>query len=234
MAQGDENCIVFAHWTGGQFKILDINGVGQMDPANVVVLKDVPVQAWPTGNSPSKELLISTLKVFLHRIENRHYKTLRSKVYVPENFRMSQLRDSLERGELSAEGIEVLASKGQFGKEVFPKLRVQILAKRVQVPPEECYGFVAKVGLEQGEVLAHWVNDHFKLLRTDDVGKLPAALEAVKLSASSPAAVKEMPQPKVMPAAEPPKEKLDPATACLLYTSPSPRDGLLSRMPSSA
>ena len=31
--------------------------------------------------------------------------------------------------------------------------------------------------------------------------------------------------------------KLDPvgkADACLLYTSPSPRDGLLSRMPSSA
>ena len=27
---------------------------------------------------------------------------------------------------------------------------------------------------------------------------------------------------------------LDNATACLLYTSPSPRDGLLSRMPSSA
>ena len=26
----------------------------------------------------------------------------------------------------------------------------------------------------------------------------------------------------------------DPAKICLLYTSPSPRDGLLSRMPSSA
>ena len=26
----------------------------------------------------------------------------------------------------------------------------------------------------------------------------------------------------------------NPATICLLYTSPSPRDGLLSRMPSSA
>ena len=26
----------------------------------------------------------------------------------------------------------------------------------------------------------------------------------------------------------------DPASGCLLYTSPSPRDGLLSRMPSSA
>ena len=28
--------------------------------------------------------------------------------------------------------------------------------------------------------------------------------------------------------------QLDPARTCLLYTSPSPRDGLLSRMPSSA
>ena len=30
------------------------------------------------------------------------------------------------------------------------------------------------------------------------------------------------------------KEYLDLDTPCLLYTSPSPRDGLLSRMPSSA
>ena len=29
-------------------------------------------------------------------------------------------------------------------------------------------------------------------------------------------------------------ELLDPDEVCLLYTSPSPRDGLLSRMPSSA
>ena len=29
-------------------------------------------------------------------------------------------------------------------------------------------------------------------------------------------------------------EKIAPETVCLLYTSPSPRDGLLSRMPSSA
>ena len=29
-------------------------------------------------------------------------------------------------------------------------------------------------------------------------------------------------------------DKLDKAYGCLLYTSPSPRDGLLSRMPSSA
>ena len=29
-------------------------------------------------------------------------------------------------------------------------------------------------------------------------------------------------------------KKLDESNSCLLYTSPSPRDGLLSRMPSSA
>ena len=29
-------------------------------------------------------------------------------------------------------------------------------------------------------------------------------------------------------------KKYDPVIRCLLYTSPSPRDGLLSRMPSSA
>ena len=30
------------------------------------------------------------------------------------------------------------------------------------------------------------------------------------------------------------KEDIEASIACLLYTSPSPRDGLLSRMPSSA
>ena len=30
------------------------------------------------------------------------------------------------------------------------------------------------------------------------------------------------------------KKKLNEGSSCLLYTSPSPRDGLLSRMPSSA
>ena len=34
--------------------------------------------------------------------------------------------------------------------------------------------------------------------------------------------------------AERPQAEVDEAANCLLYTSPSPRDGLLSRMPSSA
>ena len=47
----------------------------------------------------------------------------------------------------------------------------------------------------------------------------------------------EAPKADAAPAAEAPKEeapKADAALACLLYTSPSPRDATLSRMPSSA
>ena len=40
---------------------------------------------------------------------------------------------------------------------------------------------------------------------------------------------------KLLTEADKPKPRpKDPLRACLLYTSPSPRDGLLSRMPSSA
>ena len=39
---------------------------------------------------------------------------------------------------------------------------------------------------------------------------------------------------EVVTAPEPAASKPAPAEPCLLYTSPSPRDGLLSRMPSSA
>ena len=54
------------------------------------------------------------------------------------------------------------------------------------------------------------------------------------------------PKPEVKPEVKPEKERpsfrdilvnspnLSPFLTCLLYTSPSPRDGLLSRMPSSA
>ena len=42
-----------------------------------------------------------------------------------------------------------------------------------------------------------------------------------------------VPVPAKVPAADP-ENPCDKTSTCLLYTSPSPRDGLLSRMPSSA
>ena len=50
------------------------------------------------------------------------------------------------------------------------------------------------------------------------------------------AAIKELGDVTLFDIAEgiPQGKSLDLAQSCLLYTSPSPRDGLLSRMPSSA
>ena len=112
MSQGDYRAKVVAHWTGEHFKILDINGVGKLDPDKVEVAVGAPAKPWPTGHKPTKELLIETLKVFLHRVQARHYDTLRQNVYVPDDFDMSQFADSLERGELSTEGIKILTDRG--------------------------------------------------------------------------------------------------------------------------
>lgn len=194
MEIGGQRCKVVAHWTGEHFKILDINRVGKMDPDSVEITVQAPVQPWPTGDKPTKELLIKTLTVFLHNTQNKHYDSLRPNVYVPDDFQMSRFGDGLKRGELSEEGIKVLADKGKFGKadQVYPKLRAEALTKRVQVPVDESYGFVARIAGEQGEALAHWTGDRYKLLRADDIGKLPAALkaeanpEATKSSANEP------------------------------------------------
>ena len=180
MDQDDQRCKVIVHWTGEHFKILDISRVGKMDPDKVEVTVQAPLQPWPTGDKPTRELLVKTLRVFLHRIKNKHYDELRPNVYVPEDFQMSRFSDSLKRDELSEEGIKVLAAKGSFGKadQVYHKLRAEALTKRVQVPVDECYGYVAKIGGVQGEALAHWIGDRYKLLRADDIGKLSAVSKA--------------------------------------------------------
>jgi large subunit ribosomal protein L7/L12 len=204
MEQDGSRCKVLVHWTEGKFKILDINRVGKMDPAKVVAKANVPVKPWPTGAAPTKELLIKTLEVFLHRIENKHYDALRPNVYVPENFVMSRFHDSLQRRELSNDGIKILSQRGSFGKavEVYAKLRAESLTKRVQVPVDESYGLVAKIAGEQGEALGHWTGDRFKLLRADDIGKLPEAVE-------SEANAKAAPKKTSTPVAKPPTAKMD-------------------------
>ena len=60
--------------------------------------------------------------------------------------------------------------------------------------------------------MGRWSADHWK---TATFGWLAFVLVAFALGAAGTVSI-------------------DPNTACLLYTSPSPRDGLLSRMPSSA
>ena len=70
---------------------------------------------------------------------------------------------------------------------------------------------------------------------TDEVKK------TVDIDTSGPAMDVDLPEEKDQAEVEQPEVKENPAVrpveedkTCLLYTSPSPRDGLLSRMPSSA
>ena len=207
MEQDDQRCKVIVHWTGEHFKILDISRVGKMNPDKVETTVEAAVQAWPTGDKPTKELLVETLQVFLHQIQNKHYDALRPNVYVPENFQMSRFNDSLERDEVSQEGIKVLAAKGSFGKadKIFSNMRSKALTERVKVPADECYGYVAKISGEQGEVLAHWIGDRYKLLRVDDIGKLPAAIKADAASDAKPA-TNDAVDPSKPAAAEPAAE----------------------------
>ena len=59
------------------------------------------------------------------------------------------------------------------------------------------------------------------------------AVPTLTLDPTPEAAEEKKPEPA--PAVQQPEVQLTPEEqACLLYTSPSPRDGLLSRMPSSA
>ena len=70
-----------------------------------------------------------------------------------------------------------------------------------------------------------------------DVDVKPETVTEENVAPPTEAPKEEAPKAETAPAAEAPKEeapKTEEATTCLLYTSPSPRDATLSRMPSSA
>ena len=69
----------------------------------------------------------------------------------------------------------------------------------------------------------------FDKIRINDF--LPALHEAIALARDN---IEQIVQNKAHPNFSNTVEALEKSDVCLLYTSPSPRDGLLSRMPSSA
>ena len=180
MEQGEESCNVIAHWTDGQFRIVDMNRIGSMVSANAVAKVEMPIVDWPIGTAPTKELLLQSLTVLLGYIENEQYDAAKPQMYVPEDFPADKFARLIELRELSPAGIEVLRETGVYGPavEVFEADRANHFAQRVDVPVNECFGMVAVAEGEQGETMAHWVGDRFKFLRADDIGKLaPESVE---------------------------------------------------------
>ena len=81
---------------------------------------------------------------------------------------------------------------------------------------------------EYNSVLAA-INDANEILESNDEDLKSLAEEELKESLDKPDKLEQELKLMLLP-----KDSADDGSACLLYTSPSPRDGLLSRMPSSA
>ena len=186
MKQSDTSCKLVAHWKGDYFKIVDINRVGKMDSSKVEKKKQVVVAKWPTGKTPTKQLFLESLTVFLKYLEDESYEAAASRVYVPEDFKLDKLKRLLEIDEISKDGIKVLEKVGNFGlaSELFEKGRLEIWTGRIKVETAECYGMTANANAE-AEVVAHWIKDHFKFIRIDDVGKLRQKENSQKSSGDS-------------------------------------------------
>ncbi len=230
MEQGDTSCSVIVHWNEGKFKIVDIERVGKMVSADVVIKEPVEIAAWPTGTEPSKKLMLDSLSVLLHHIENEHYEQAKARVYVPEDFPAAKFKDTIERRELSANGIGVMRKIGKYGtaKEVFGATRAQFLCERVQVPVDDCFGVIA-VADAQGETLAHWKGDQFKFLRADDIGKLaPAKIDAAVETAEPVKEMVEANPAATLPGYETDKTKIAQGLSELSAAiEASPKDALL-------
>ena len=129
---------------------------------------------------------------------------------------MSKLGEVFDDGIRSGRGIEVRAEDGQI-------YRTKFLGE----------GF--KEGSEAGSVLTQMDeigkrvlgSDYRKLFTEDSVAALTRYLEQMVGQVRGQAIVGDLAQYGVI-------FKASDNGVCLLYTSPSPRDGLLSRMPSSA
>lgn len=135
-------------------------------------------QTVPDGSSPAptKGALIGTLKAVLPLLQQRNYASAAQFFVVPPSFRPEMLDGLLRSQEVSLEGILRLEQEAEFGPavKVFGEERAKHFADRASVDVSSCYGFNYEAGGQTGEVMAVWEGTRFKLVRLDDVGKLPA------------------------------------------------------------
>lgn len=182
MKQGDTDCRVIAWWSGAQFKIVDINRVGRMDPGKATAPQPMKEIQWPIGDEPSRELLLDSLSVLLKELEQKNYAPVSKHLMLPPDFPPAKLERILRINELSEAGIAVLRESGRFGKaaEIFETGRAESLVQRAGATLDECYAIIASKNGQQGETMARWdVNQRqFQFIRVGDIGKLAGEDEA--------------------------------------------------------
>ena len=126
-----------------------------------------------TAAQPTKEQLVQTLRDLLAAIEAQDYEKAATFLVPLPGMEPEELPEALqslvERRELSAPGIDILAKEGAFGEmdDLFGE-RGWSWAKRAGVEHNECWALT----FDDAEVAAHWDGEAFRLIRLDDVGKL--------------------------------------------------------------
>lgn len=166
----DAEAEVLGEWSGTSFKFFAMDNVGKLSPVN----EAAPVDLSPVlGGMPDKATLIKSLRYFHSLLKQARYAEAAQLINVPKDFAVEKLAGTIERNELSENGIDVLERDAIFGsvKERFPE-RGEALVERTGMNIDECFGFRHTAGGQTGEVIAHWNGKMFRLLRVDDVAKI--------------------------------------------------------------
>lgn len=137
-------------------------------------------------NEPSKELLIASLRGLYENIEKGDLDAAAKFVVMPPGMQPSDLAGLIEKRELSKDGIAHLAAKAKFGTatELFGSERAAHFANKMKVDASMCFAFNHTFDDVTAEAMALWKNGQFKLVRVDDIGKLPAAAGAIAKDSS--------------------------------------------------
>jgi hypothetical protein len=128
--------------------------------------------------TPTKEAGIARLKETLAALEAKDYTKAAGffvlPAGVPADKIAGELGRLLELKEISAPGIEILATKGKWGKlaEVFEPERAQRWAEKSGVAVDQCWGFSAEGSGANASVGFHYDGKELKLIRLNNVGKL--------------------------------------------------------------
>jgi hypothetical protein len=127
-----------------------------------------------TSASATKEGAVMALQEAAAALDAKDYDKALEYFHIPPGATPEKFKEAapgmVEKQEISKDGVEVLASKGNWGPlaEVFTPERAKSMAERAGVPEDQCYGLTH----ENAEAGFHWNGQDFKIIRCNNVGKL--------------------------------------------------------------
>lgn len=154
-------------------------GTASPDVSASVPAANTPITSSPADSAgePGKDDAVAVLTRVAEALKQGKGQDVAADFKVPAGMPAEAVGPELvkmyERKEISPEGVQLLAEKGEFGKlkELFPK-QAERWCERSGVNPDQCYGMKLESGGEVAEVGFAWDGSKLQIIRLDDVGKL--------------------------------------------------------------